>query len=191
MRIWKRNTVVSVIVLFVCVALYLSWSYGRDPLDDSAKVFDPAPTADVGVQSGEDVSVDGDSSSVDLSSADSTNTGYFAQARLTRKNARDNALSILNDAADREDVSQEIRDNATGEISKLAQDALTEATIENLIIAKGFTECVAFISQDGINIAVAEPVGGLNAEDAAKITDIVLNNSALTALDIHIVPVSA
>ncbi len=191
MKIWKRNTVVSVIVLFVCVALYLSWSYGREPGDDGSKVFDPG-AASVETNQGlpEDTLVEGEESgNIDISETD--DTGYFSEARLTRKSARDSAISILNDAASREDVSQEIKDNAMSEIEKLAQNALTEATIENLIVAKGFTECVAFISQDGINIVVAEPLGGLNAEDAAKITDIVLSNSTLTALDIHIVPVSA
>ena len=191
MNIWRRNAVVSVIVLFVCVALYLSWSYGREPGDDSAKVFDPGSGS---VETNQDVnkgesSEEKDSVGVEIDDGDSA--GYFARARLTRKNARDSAISILNEAAGREDVSQEIRDNAMNEVSKLAQYALTEATIENLIIAKGFSECVAFISPDGINIAVAEPLGGLNAEDAARITDIVLTNSALTALDIKIVPVSA
>lgn len=191
MNVWKRNAVVSVIVLFVCVALYLSWSYGRDPGEDSAKVFDPG-SASVETNQGltDDPSAE-DTGSDGIDIGDTDNTGYFAEARLTRKNARDSAISILNEAADREDVSQEIRDNAMNEIEKLAQNALAEATIENLIIAKGFTECVAIIGQDGINIVVAEPLGGLNAEDAARITDIVLENSTMTALDIKIVPVSA
>ena len=27
MKLWKRNAVVAAIVLFVCVAVYLNWSY--------------------------------------------------------------------------------------------------------------------------------------------------------------------
>ena len=30
MKVWKRNAVVAAIVLFVCVAVYLNWSYGRE-----------------------------------------------------------------------------------------------------------------------------------------------------------------
>ncbi len=29
MKIWKRNAVVAAIVLFVCVAVYLNWSYDQ------------------------------------------------------------------------------------------------------------------------------------------------------------------
>lgn len=191
MNIWKRNAVVSVIVLFVCVALYLSWSYGREPVDESSQVFEPEQSVtDVGKNASPAPSSEAlPSGDVDIGTTD--DGGYFSEARLTRQRARDNALSILREAADREDASQAVKDNAAGEIEKLAQNALTEATIENLILAKGFSECVAFINQDGINIVVSEPVGGLNAEDAAKITDIVITNSTLTALDIKIVPVSA
>ena len=29
MKLWKRNAVVAAIVLFVCVAVYLNWSYDQ------------------------------------------------------------------------------------------------------------------------------------------------------------------
>lgn len=184
MQIWKRNAVVAVIVLFVCVALYLSWSYGRE---DEIPVFDP-----VSGLSGEPAGSPGDI----LSNTDMEPeiigiqiSAYFEEARLTRRKARDTALTILTEAADRESVSQEIRDNASGEIAKMAQNALIEANIENLVIAKGFAECVAIIGQDGISIIVAEPEGGMTAADAAIITDIVLSESAVHVADIKIVHV--
>ena len=30
MKLWKRNAVVAAIVLFVCVAVYLNWSYQQE-----------------------------------------------------------------------------------------------------------------------------------------------------------------
>ena len=30
MKVWKRNAVVAAIVLFVCVAVYLNWSYQKE-----------------------------------------------------------------------------------------------------------------------------------------------------------------
>ena len=30
MKLWKRNAVVAAIVLFVCVAVYLNWSYQKE-----------------------------------------------------------------------------------------------------------------------------------------------------------------
>ncbi len=193
MKIWKRNAVVSVIVLFVCVAMYLSWSYGRVPDGEDAQVFDPgkatvSPSAspDAGSLNEEGIGEEtGANQSTDLSA------GYFSEARLARQQARDSAITILREAADREDASQEIKDNATSEIEKLAQNAMLEATVENLIVAKGFTQCVAFINNDGISLVVAAPDGGLTATDAAKIKDVVISQTSMTALDIHITEVPA
>ena len=183
MQIWKRNAVVAVIVLFVCVALYMSWAYGRNPEEDVPE-FDPVGglitdsaenpmPADVG----------------DMTEDPLVNT-YFDEARLSRLEARDTAYAILTEALESEEVSQEVRDNASGEIEKLAQNALVEANIENRVIAKGYAECVAIIGQNGINIVVAEPEGGMTPADAAIITDVILSESAIEAADISIVHVS-
>ncbi|MCL2003815.1 MAG: SpoIIIAH-like family protein [Oscillospiraceae bacterium] len=185
MQIWKRNAVVSVIVLFVCVALYLSWSYGRE--EEDVPVFDPvsgfaseqtnpAGHLSSGTEDGGEI-------------AGAPVSSYFDEARLSRRRARDTALSILAEAAEREGVSQDIRDNASGEIARMAQNALIEANIENLVIAKGFAECVAIIGADGISVIVAEPSGGMTAADAAVITDIVVTESAIRAADLKIVHV--
>jgi len=186
MKIWKRNAVVSVIVLFVCLALYLSWSYGRTPEEGETDVFDPGagplPTAQGEAPS----SVDQDPEEPELGESP-----YFNQVRLSRKNARDDALSILSDAAANDAASQEIRDNASQEITQLAQNALSEANIENLIIAKGFNECVAFINQDGIKVVVSQPEGGMTDSDANIIADIVIQECNVPASDINVVPVEA
>ena len=58
-----------------------------------------------------------------------------------------------------------------------------------MIIAKGFADCVAYMGDDGISIAVASPEGGLQAADVALITDIVLSQSDLTLDDIYVVEV--
>ena len=69
------------------------------------------------------------------------------------------------------------------------ETALTEAQIESLIIAKGYTECVAYMSEEGISVAVAAPEGGLKQADVAVITDIVLTQSEYDVEDIRVVEV--
>lgn len=186
MKIWKRNAVVSVIVLFVCVALYLSWSYGKTPGED-IDVFDPAasmkPSSSVSpMPSG---SVKGSPSP----SANAASNQYFDEARLSRKEARDAALEIYREAAGNETASQEIRDNATKEISVLAQNTVAEANIETLIKAKGYTECVVYINQDMAKVVVSEPEDGMTAKDANIIADIILGECEIEAGRINIVHV--
>ena len=69
------------------------------------------------------------------------------------------------------------------------QTALSEAAIESLVIAKGYTDCVAYMTNEGISVAVAAPEGGLQAEDVAVIADIVMSQSGYPLSDIRIVEV--
>ena len=182
MNIWKRNAVVSVIVLFVCVALYLSWSYGRVPEDD-VQVFDPGstpgPTAPAFGTPGPDAATPGPVGG----------SPYFDEARLSRKEARDAALEIFREAAGNESASQEIRDNAAKGISGLAQNTVDEANIENMLRAKGFAECVVFINQETARVVVAEPEEGMTSNDANIIADIIMSESGVDPANISIVHV--
>ncbi len=186
MKIWKRNAVISSIVLFVCVALYLSWAYGRDNDPNGTKVFDPNPEVSIQVdnlseENPEEVLTETDDN-IDVVTSD-----YFAEARLTRSQARDSALTILSSAANNEENSGDIVSGAISEIEKLAQSAMSEASIESLVKAKGFVDCVAIISADGVKVIVSEPIGGLTDTDVAKIKDIVLSESVATINDIKII----
>ena len=67
--------------------------------------------------------------------------------------------------------------------------ALSEAQIESLVIAKGYADCVAYMSGEGISIAVASPEGGLQQSDVAVIADIVMAQSDYSLDDIRVVEV--
>ncbi|MBO7253111.1 MAG: SpoIIIAH-like family protein, partial [Oscillospiraceae bacterium] len=75
------------------------------------------------------------------------------------------------------------------ELEQIVQTALCEAQIESLIIAKGYTDCVAYMSGEGISIAVASPEGGLQQGDVAVIADIVITQSDYDLEDIRVVEV--
>ena len=57
------------------------------------------------------------------------------------------------------------------------------------MIAKGYADCVAYIGDDGISIAVAAPEGGLQQADVAVIADIVITQSDYSMDEIHVVEV--
>ena len=66
---------------------------------------------------------------------------------------------------------------------------MCEAQIESLVVAKGYVDCVAYIGDDGISVAVATPEGGLQKEDVAVIADIVMNQSEYSLDKIRVVEV--
>ena len=199
-QLWKRNAVVAAIAVFVCAAVYLNWSYGQEAeagktLGQSAMVGgntnDPLVTGDSSAQTG---STDTQQSGDAQTSGESGETGaaadtYFATARLNRQQARDSALSLLQDAAAREDADETVKNQVNDTIQTMADYTVTEAQIENLVLAKGYADCVAFIGEDDLSLAVAAPEGGLTEADTAKIVDVVNQAAGFTADQIKIIPV--
>ena len=79
---------------------------------------------------------------------------------------------------------------AAQSIQTLAAYTLAEAQIENMITAKGYTDCVVFMADDGVSVVVSAGEDGLQTEDIAKITDIVKQETDLSADCIKILEVN-
>ncbi len=184
MKVWKKNLVAAAVLVTVCAGIYLNWLYTEEtvPVDlvqtlDSEKVMSDdtlALTEDMAaIASGEEVPT--------------TASDYFAAVRLSRQQARDNALELLQEAMSTDDNSKAAESSM--ELEDIIQTALSEAQIESLIIAKGYADCVAYMSPDGISIAVAAPEGGLQQADVALIADIVMSQSNYTLDSIRVVEV--
>jgi len=107
--------------------------------------------------------------------ASSTAGDYFAAVRLSRQEARDSAVTMLQEAMAYSEDADAASSSAT--LDGIVQVALCEAQIESLVIAKGYADCVAYISESGISVAVASPEGGLKDADVAVIADIVMTQS--------------
>ena len=205
MKLWKRNLVVAAIVLFVCAAVYLNWSYTKDTAD-TGKVLGQA--AQVGAQSSDPL-LNSPASTAPANPEDSTNgvgvppatstqpsatepeqalqSGYFDSARLNRQQARDGALSILQQTVGNAQADQAMKDQAGAAIQTLANDTVSEAQIENLVTAKGYADCVAFIGEDSVSVVVAATEAGLTDADIARITEIVTGETGLDAGQIKII----
>ena len=89
--------------------------------------------------------------------------------------------------ADTTTGSKELESAAS--LDDIVQTALSEAQIESLVIAKGYADCVAYMSGDGISVAVSSPEGGLQQADVAVIADIVMSQSDYALGDIRVVEV--
>ena len=202
---WKRNAVVATVLLFVCAAVYLNWNYGKEGTADAGKTLgqstmvggktqDPlvsgdgsAPASGTAGEDAGDTSAAGEAG--DVQTPGETGGAYFATARLNRQQARDSALSLLQDAAAREDADDAVKNQLNDNIQTMANYTVTEAQIENLVVAKGYTDCVDFIGEDALSLAVSAPEGGLTDADTAKIVDAVYQTAGFTADQITIIEV--
>ncbi len=190
MGLWRRNAVVGAIVLFVCVAVYLNWNYeqqagktlGQAELV-GAETTDPLLEGAVAT---EETPMEGDE---EEGTTTSTVSDYFATAKLNRQQARDTALTLLQDAMSGDNVNEAMQEEANAAIQTMADYTVTEAQIENLVVAKGYADCVAFIGEQSLSLAVAQPEGGITDQDTAKILDVVMQSTDFTAAQIKIIEV--
>ena len=102
--------------------------------------------------------------------------------------AEEAGTKILGEAAlvSGEDADQSVANQASESIQVLASYTLKEAQIENLVTAKGYQDCVAFMGDDSLSIVVSTKDGELNATDVAKITDIAMTETGYAANAIRI-----
>ena len=169
----KRNIIIAAVLLFVCAAVYLNWSY-----NNSWGAADPA------MVKAEDEKMTSLGGETDAEPA----SDYFAQARLTRQTSRDEALSLLATAASSESASQETIDSAMNAIAAMANWSMLETQLENTLIAKDFSDCVVYISEDGVTVAVPAPAEGLSAAAAARITEAV-TSAGYTADQLNVIEI--
>lgn len=182
MKIWKKNLIAAAILVAVCAGIYVNWKYTEDQ-----EVMNFADTLDEEKLLSNDMLVMGDGTFVDLPSDASTMTNYFAAVRLSRQQARDSAVTLLQEAMAYTADTEAAQSNE--QLESIVQTALCEAQIESLVIAKGYTDCVAYISDEGISVAVASPEGGMQQADVAVIADIVMTQSQYTMEQIRVVEV--
>ena len=180
MKKWKKNLMAVAILLTVCSGIYLNCIYSGGK--DTQNLED---TLNADKVMSDDMLVLGDS--VETDGNDNTSTNYFAAVRLSRQEARDSAVSILQEAMAY--GSQEQVEHSNAQLEDIIQSALCEAQIESLVIAKGYRDCVAYVTETGISVAVASPEGGLQEADVAVIADIVLSQSNFTLNDIRVIEV--
>lgn len=179
MKIWKRNAIIALVMVLICGGIYINWLYEKDSVDltnvlDADKIM------------GDSTLVLEDEGDYILEAANTvSNEGsYFAQMRLSRQNARDEAVNLLQEViayAEGEDVTQ-----SSQKLEMIISDALAESQIESLVIAKGYEDCVAYISEEGISVAVSMPKDGLGQGDVSLLADIVMAQTDYALSDIRI-----
>jgi len=182
MKIWKKNLIAAAVLVTVCTGIYVNWLY-----TDQSAAGDLIDTLNVEKVMSDDTLVLGDDLAVSAEENLNTATDYFAAVRLSRQQARDGAVNLLQEAMAYSDTTKAAESSA--QLDEIVQTALTEAQIESLVIAKGYTDCVAYMSGDGISVAVAAPEGGLQQEDVAVIADIVMTQTDYPLSDIRVLEV--
>lgn len=187
MKIWKRNLIVAAVLVFVCAGIYLNWRFEDRKKTDLVSTLNQEKImndATLVIQKDDDM-LEALASS-DLN--EDPTADYFAKMRLSRQQSRDNAVHLLQETISYADENEDV---STGklQLEQIVNMSLSEASIESLIISKGYTDCVAYMTKDGISVAVADK-DGLQETDIALLTDIILTQTDYDLPQIRIIEVN-
>lgn len=180
---WKRNAIVTTVLLFLCTGIYLNWSYQQD-------IAVPELTETLNTEGliGQSQSVLADAAQEAATPAAADNADYFATVRLSRQESRDEAVHTLQETMAYEEQGEKVALCAQS-LDEIVNTALEEAQIESLVIAKGYSDCVTYISDDVVSVAVSAPAEGLNEGDIALISDVVTSQTDFKLSDVRIIEV--
>lgn len=188
--IGKKQIIMTCLTLVLAIAVYINYTSAPNLLKkgSSVEVAEMGDTVNYGetefVNNNSGESVELVNAEADSADAVNASSDYFAQARLDKMNNRDEAVQTLQTIIGGGDLTEdELVVNALDavEVSKLIE---TEGTIESLVKAQGFDDCVAYL--DGENAKVVIKTEGLDKAQAAAVKEIILSEAKVSAENIRI-----
>ena len=120
-----------------------------------------------------------------VETANNSSDDYFVSSKLERDKTFASMIStytkILNDGS----VSETEKSIAMKEITKINNNKNAISICENLILNKGFANCIIFVNQESLNVVV-DLDGELSKDKVAKVQNIVSREFNCEINNIHI-----
>lgn len=174
----KRRLVMAALVMALGAAVYLNWEFSGD----QKLLATDALTSEK--EYGAAQLVNGEAEETAVSAVESSES-VFTQAKLSRQKARDEATEMLEEVLKDSESSEEAKKEAVAQSAVIAQNVLKENNIENLVKAKGYSDCVAVIQNDECSVIIGGKLE--NSSDAVVIQDIVVGQTDFSPEKIKIV----
>lgn len=170
----KKYIAVASLVLMLCGAIYVNYLYTSGELD---KLI---PT---GKNYGDSILVGGDIEDGELGDAASV----FSEARVNRKQTREEAITTMQNLFGAEETDSEQTAALSEKAQTMAANMELETKIESMMKAKGFSDCVVYISEDYADVMVE--TDGLLETEAAVIKDAIIQETSVPVENIKIIEV--
>ena len=212
-KLKSRGATAVVLTLALGAAVYLNWSFSRkappslvvsdtagEAVETSAQAAEPitdplvletAAGADTQMMSAEETANKNYGEAQLVSVNKDSGTEFFESARLTRSKARDEALDTLKKSLKDTKLTSEEKEQLTTQLSDRISNITLETKLETLIKSKGFTDCVTYMADDTVSVAVSAPAEGLSTADVALISDVVTSQTDYDLSQVRVIEVKA
>lgn len=179
MKFQKKYVVLAALALALGTAVYVNWQFSGIKPDKTAKELGAASYVSATVaESTKD-------EAVRTSALTKEQESYFASERTKRKTTQDEIIETARERLDIEEADEDEMNEAQREISRILKDFTIQDSLESIIRAKGFSECLCCVSDMGVTVIV--PEGELDDTSALIIDDAVTSHYEVSYDDISIV----
>lgn len=183
MKFGKKQLVLASLVLALGAAVYLNWQFAGTntlPVEDTSSETSQLGAAQLVNNAYVETVTDDLQSSTETAAQEDA----LAQARVDRQSSRDEALELLDNVLESVDSDSAAKQQAVEEASAIAQNILEESNVESLLQAKGYSQCVAYITEEECSVVMADSV---EEADTLIVQEIVMEQTGLSADKIKII----
>lgn len=207
MKFGKKELIMSVLVVSLGVAVYVNWQFGANEQNlstqsndedlgvahyvnasittsessgDSTSSKNTSETSS-GTSSKENSSKDTTTSNENSTSSKTSTTNtqeYFSKVRLERQQTQDELIELAQGIVEATESSGKSKEEAVKQLNRMSDIIQQQMNVENLIIAKGFDDCVAFIQNGECSVVVTGQE--LKSDLLIAIKDIVMGQTGIS-----------
>lgn len=170
----KKHIAMASMVLMLSAAVYINYLYAAGDIEDFTEA---------GKNYGDSILVEGSADEYISDIAE-----YFSEARVSRQKSRDEAVATIENLYG---IAEEDSDEVSvlaAKAEEIAANMELENKIESIIKAKGFNDCIVYISGEYADVMVETE--GLLPTEAAVIKEAIIQETSVPVENISIVEVN-
>lgn len=168
MKFQKKHVIAAALVLALGAAVYVNWQFSGSAAKAKPKELGAASYVNANVSS---ATAD---QSEQTSALTKAQEDFFAKERLDRQSTQDKVIDDAKKVFDMENASEEDKSESQKEVAAMLKNFTVQDSIESIVRAKGFTDCLCSISDEGVTVIV--PKEQLNDTAALVIDDAVTSH---------------
>ena len=176
MKIQKKHIVMTSLVLALATAVYINYQISQARTTSPAKELGAASYVNATV--GETATSDEAATAMALSKEQQD---FFASERTKRQNTQDKVIDDAEEILDSDSELTEAQEN----VERIISFFTTQDTIETIVKAKGFSDCLCCITDMGVTVIV--PKNELNENTVLSIYDAVTTHYEIASDAISVV----
>lgn len=183
MKIRRRSLVLASLIIALSTAVYLNWQFSENKtvIPTQSDTHDDEELGEARFVNASEHEPE----SVNVANVSSESKQFFAEALVNRQKARDEAIELIKTTLGDANASEQSKAEAIKQTSEIAANIQRESNIENLIKAKGYSDCMALI-QNGECSVILSPKS-LNDSTAVTVFDIVSGQTGFSSDKIKII----